>query len=89
MRVGWESAARLCARVAGPFTVESLSPHRMVGADDPHKALKTTLKAEIDEEAWASLRSAVSRPFPKPGTGRIAVKAINHLGDEVMKVFRV
>jgi adenine-specific DNA-methyltransferase len=60
-----------------------------LGANDPYKALKTTLKAEIDEEAWDSLRSAVSRPFAKPTTGRIAVKAINHLGDEVMKVFRV
>ena len=60
-----------------------------LGANDPYKALKTTLKAEIDEEAWDSLHSAVSRPFPKPSSGRIAVKAINHLGDEVMKVFRV
>jgi adenine-specific DNA-methyltransferase len=58
-------------------------------ATDPYKALKTTLKAEIDEEAWASLKSAVSRPFPKPASGRIAVKVINHLGDEVMKVFSV
>ena len=56
---------------------------------DPYKALKTTLKAEIDEEAWASLRSDTSRPFPKPKSGRIAVKVINHLGDEVMKVFGV
>ena len=60
-----------------------------LGADDPYKALKTTLKAEIDEEAWATLRSDISRPFDKPETGRIAVKVINHLGDEVMKVFRV
>ncbi|BCX88257.1 adenine-specific DNA-methyltransferase [Methylomarinovum tepidoasis] len=60
-----------------------------LGAGDPYKALKTTLKAEIDEEAWASLNSNVSRPFPKPASGRIAVKVINHLGDEVMKVFRV
>jgi adenine-specific DNA-methyltransferase len=60
-----------------------------LGADDPYKALKTTLKAEIDEEAWATLRSEVSRPFERPETGRIAVKVINHLGDEVMKVFRV
>ena len=56
---------------------------------DPYKALKTTLKAEIDAEAWESLRRDVSRPFPKPASGRIAVKVINHLGDEVMKVFRV
>jgi adenine-specific DNA-methyltransferase len=60
-----------------------------LGANDPYKALKTTLKAEIDEEAWASLNSEVSRPFPKPASGRIAVKVINHLGDEVMKVFEV
>jgi adenine-specific DNA-methyltransferase len=60
-----------------------------LGANDPYKALKTTLKAEIDEEAWESLNSDVSRPFPKPQTGRIAVKVINHLGDEVMKVFSV
>lgn len=58
-----------------------------LGANDPYKALKTTLKAEIDEEGWATLNSDVSRPFPKPTSGRIAVKVINHLGDEVMKVF--
>ncbi|MGA7234522.1 MAG: site-specific DNA-methyltransferase [Bryobacteraceae bacterium] len=60
-----------------------------LGANDPYKALKTTLKAEIDEEAWATLNSDTSRPFDKPKSGRIAVKVINHLGDEVMKVFRV
>ena len=58
-------------------------------ASDPYKALKTTLKAEIDAEAWASLNSDTSRPFDKPTTGRIAVKVINHLGDEVMKVYGV
>ena len=60
-----------------------------LGANDPYKALKTTLKAEIDREAWTTLRSDTSRPFAKPQSGRIAVKVINHLGDEVMKVFRV
>ena len=60
-----------------------------LGANDPYKALKTTLKAEINEEAWATLRSDTSRPFARPQSGRIAVKVINHLGDEVMKVFRV
>lgn len=60
-----------------------------LGANDPYKALKTTLKAEIDEDAWVSLNSDTSRPFDKPSTGRIAVKVINHLGDEVMKVFSV
>jgi adenine-specific DNA-methyltransferase len=60
-----------------------------LGASDPYKSLKTTLKAEINEEAWESLYGNVSRPFAKPKSGRIAVKVINHLGDEVMKVFNV
>jgi adenine-specific DNA-methyltransferase len=60
-----------------------------LGANDPYSALKTTLKAEIDPEAWATLHSDTSRSFEKPTKGRIAVKVINHLGDEVMKVFRV
>jgi adenine-specific DNA-methyltransferase len=60
-----------------------------LGANDPYKALKTTLRAEIDEEAWSTLNSDVSRPFAKPASGRIAVKVINHLGDEVMKVFAI
>jgi adenine-specific DNA-methyltransferase len=60
-----------------------------LGANDPYKSLKTTLKAEINEEAWETLHSDTSRPFDKPVSGRIAVKVINHLGDEVMKVFRV
>ena len=60
-----------------------------LGANDPYKALKTTLKAAIDADAWASLHSDVSRPFDRPESGRIAVKVINHLGDEAMKVFRV
>jgi adenine-specific DNA-methyltransferase len=60
-----------------------------LGANDPYSALKTTLKAEIDPDAWATLHSDTSRAFTKPKSGRIAVKVINHLGDEVMKVFRV
>jgi adenine-specific DNA-methyltransferase len=60
-----------------------------LGANDPYSALKTTLKAEINAEAWATLNSDTSRPFEKPKSGRIAVKVINHLGDEVMKVFKV
>ena len=60
-----------------------------LGVKDPYESLKTTLKAEIDPDAWATLYSDTSRPFAKPTSGRIAVKVINHLGDEVMKVFRV
>jgi adenine-specific DNA-methyltransferase len=64
------------------------------GADEPYDKLKKALRAEIDEAAWASLYSTESRPFPRP-TARdkkppqIAVKVINHYGDEVMKVFKV
>jgi len=60
-----------------------------LGAGDPYKSLKTTLKAEINADAWATLNSDTSRSFSKPKSGRIAVKVINHLGDEVMKVFKV
>jgi adenine-specific DNA-methyltransferase len=58
-------------------------------SQDPYKSLKTALKAEIDEDAWATLYRDTSRPFLRPSTGRIAVKVINHFGDEVMKVFAV
>jgi adenine-specific DNA-methyltransferase len=60
-----------------------------LGANDPYQSLKTTLRAGIDEEAWESLHRDVSRPFARPDSDRIAVKVINHLGDEVMKVFTV
>src|SRR5207247_8584930 len=60
-----------------------------LGQNDPYKSLKTTLKAEVNEEAWATLHSDTSRPFDKPTSGRLAVTVITHLGDEVMKVFRI
>lgn len=60
-----------------------------LGASDPYKALKTALRAEIDEDAWVTLYRATSRPFRRPRDGVIAVKVINHFGDEVMKVYRV
>lgn len=56
---------------------------------DPYTKLKTALKADIDEDAWASLYTTVSRPFPKPASGKIAVKVINQYGDEVLKVIEV
>jgi len=59
------------------------------GADDPYKSLKRALRADIDEEAWAALYRTRSRPFAVPATGRIAVKVINHYGDEVMKAYEV
>ncbi len=54
------------------------------GGQDPYKRLRTALKADVDEDAWASLYSDTSRPFAKPTTGKIAVKVINDYGDEVM-----
>jgi len=60
------------------------------GGDEPYRRLQRTLRdTEIDEEAWSSLYSTVSRPLNKPDTGRIAVKVINHYGDEVLKVYEV
>ena len=58
-------------------------------SEDYRDMIYADTAAEIDEEAWESLYSDTSRPFPKPKSGRIAVKVINHLGDEVMKVFAV
>jgi adenine-specific DNA-methyltransferase len=60
-----------------------------LGAGDPYEQLRRALKAEINEEVWATLHSTVSRPFTKPTTGKIAVKVINHYGDEVLKVYGV
>jgi adenine-specific DNA-methyltransferase len=59
------------------------------GADEPYEKLKRALRADINEEAWQSLYSTVSRPFDEPGSGKIAVKVINHFGDEMLKVFEV
>ena len=59
------------------------------GADEPYDKLKRALRAEVDEAAWASLYSTTSRTFDRPKTGKIAVKVINHYGDEVLKVFEV
>jgi hypothetical protein len=60
-----------------------------LGANDPYRSLKTALQADIDEDAWATLYSDTSRPFTRPGNGRIAVKVINYFGDEAMKVWSV
>jgi adenine-specific DNA-methyltransferase len=59
------------------------------GGGEPYERLKRALKADVDEAAWASLYSTVSRPFDPPKTGKIAVKVINHYGDEVLKVYQV
>jgi len=59
------------------------------GGQDPYARLKRALKAEIDEEAWSSLRRTESRPFPRPESAKIAVKVINDYGDEVVKVVKV
>lgn len=60
-----------------------------LGGDDPYEKLKRVLRTDVDESTWATLNRATSRPFPKPETGRIAVKVINHYGDEVLKVYQV
>jgi len=67
------------ASVGWPFPV----------ADKPYEKLKRALRAEVDEAAWSALYSTVSRPFDPPETGKIAVKVINHYGDEVLHVYEV
>jgi adenine-specific DNA-methyltransferase len=59
------------------------------GSDEPYEKLKKALRAEIDEAAWLSFYSTKSRPFEKPTAGKIAIKVVNHYGDEVLKVFKV
>ena len=59
------------------------------GADEPYEKLKRALRAEIDEAAWSALYSTTSHPFDPPKTGKIAVKVINHYGDEVLKVYTI
>jgi adenine-specific DNA-methyltransferase len=59
------------------------------GADDPYERLRRALKAYISDEAWATVNSTVSRPFPKLRSAKVAVKGTNHYGDEVMKVISV
>jgi adenine-specific DNA-methyltransferase len=59
------------------------------GAGQPYERLQKALKAEVDEAAWASLYATTSRPFDPPTTGKIAVKVINHYGDEVLRVYPV
>ena len=80
-----------CWFIATDYNEESFSVRHayILGANDPYSSLTTTLKAEINADAWATLNSDTSRPFEKPKNGRIAIKVINHLGDKVMKVFQV
>jgi adenine-specific DNA-methyltransferase len=59
-----------------------------LGADDPYGKLKRALRAEIDEAQWSTLYSTKSYPFDAPKLGKIAVKVINHYGDEVLTVYR-
>jgi adenine-specific DNA-methyltransferase len=59
------------------------------GGDEPYEKLRRALRAEIDEGEWAKLYTTTSQPFDPPKTGRIAIKVINHYGDEVLKVYLV
>ena len=60
-----------------------------LGADDPYGKLQRALRAEIDEAQWTTLYSTNSYPFEPPASGKLAVKVINHYGDEVLKVYKV
>jgi adenine-specific DNA-methyltransferase len=58
-----------------------------LGGQEPYEKLKRALRAEIDEVEWAKLYSARSVPFDAPREGKIAVKVINHYGDEVLRAY--
>ena len=60
-----------------------------VGAGDPYEKLRKALRTDIDESAWQTLYRTTSRPFKKPSTGKIAIKVINHYGDEVLKAYAI
>lgn len=67
-----------------------LCPHAyFTGADEPYDKLKRALRDEIEESAWSMLYTTESIPFEKPKSGKIAVKVINHYGDEALKVYDV
>jgi adenine-specific DNA-methyltransferase len=85
------SAAVACWFVDTSYNGESFFVRHVyfTGADQPYERLRKALRAEVDEAAWSSLYSTVSRPFERPKTGKIAVKVINHYGDEVLKVYAV
>jgi len=78
-----------CWFIDSDYNEESLFVRHacFTGADETYKKLQRALKAEIDEDAWSTLYSTVSRPFDPPTTGKIAVKVINQYGDEVLKVY--
>ncbi len=69
--------------------LELKSRGHVLPVSEPDIEINRALKAEIDESAWATLYSTVSRPFEPPETGKIAIKVINHYGDEVLKVYEV
>jgi adenine-specific DNA-methyltransferase len=85
----WQDAWKHCWFIDTDYNGESFFVRQayFTGADEPYEKLKRALRAEIDEAAWQTLYSTTSRPFPAPKTGKIAVKVINHYGDEVLKVW--
>ncbi|MGM0345834.1 site-specific DNA-methyltransferase [Streptomyces sp. Adlamb9] len=56
---------------------------------NPYERLGKALKGQIDDEALSTLFTTKSRPFPKPESGRIAVKVVNYYGDEVLKAIDI
>jgi len=68
--------------------VSRIAPGAAV-ADPVHaRSGRTPCKRRPTRDVWATLHSAVSRPFAKPKSGRIALKLINYYGEEVLKIYR-
>ena len=55
----------------------------------PIRPCKPPSKPRLPRKLGLTLHSDTLRPFAKPTSGRIAVQVINHLDDEMVKMFRV
>ena len=78
-----------CWMVDTDYNEQCFIARQVFFPDNPtlYKALKKMLNNDIDAEEWESAAGTLSHPFPRPDSNKIAVKVINHFGDEVMKIY--
>lgn len=78
-----------CWMVDSDYNEQCFVARQVFFPDNPtlYKALKKMLNNDIDAEEWEAAAGTLSHPFPRPYSNKIAVKVINHFGDEVMKIY--
>ncbi len=78
-----------CWMVDTDYNEQCFVARQVFFPDNPtlYKALKKMLNNDIDAEEWEAAAGTLSHPFPRPYSNKIAVKVINHFGDEVMKIY--